>query len=115
MPKLENELAFMNFAQEPKVYVDALLEVHKKNADTVTRSFKGEAGFVASLDRVRASHLRTDQAESHMLYRPARSSSTRMERQAYRQANHLNFSRSMRTLFCGRITSWQKKATSRMR
>lgn len=36
---------------EPKVYVDALLEVHKKNADTVQRSFKGEAGFVASLDR----------------------------------------------------------------
>lgn len=37
--------------QEPRTYVDALLEVHKKNADTVQRSFKGEAGFVASLDR----------------------------------------------------------------
>jgi cullin 1 len=38
-------------ALEPKAYVDALLEVHRKNAETVNRSFKGEAGFVASLDR----------------------------------------------------------------
>ncbi|KAI0055375.1 Cullin-domain-containing protein [Artomyces pyxidatus] len=36
---------------DSKAYVDALLEVHSKNAETVTRSFKGEAGFVASLDK----------------------------------------------------------------
>ena len=36
---------------EPKAYVDALLEVHKKNSETVNRSFRGEAGFVASLDK----------------------------------------------------------------
>lgn len=36
---------------DPKAYVDALLEVHKKNSETVTRSFRGEAGFVASLDK----------------------------------------------------------------
>lgn len=36
---------------EPKAYVDALLEVHRKNQETVNRSFRGEAGFVASLDR----------------------------------------------------------------
>lgn len=36
---------------EPKAYVDALLEVHQKNSETVTRSFRGEAGFVASLDK----------------------------------------------------------------
>ena len=36
---------------EPKVYVDTLLEVHTKSSETVNRSFKGEAGFVASLDR----------------------------------------------------------------
>jgi cullin 1 len=36
---------------DPKDYVDALLEVHQKNSDTVQRSFKGEAGFVASLDK----------------------------------------------------------------
>ncbi|KAK7040956.1 ubiquitin ligase (cullin) of SCF [Paramarasmius palmivorus] len=36
---------------EPKVYVDALLAVHKKNAEVVTRSFRGEAGFAASLDK----------------------------------------------------------------
>ena len=39
--------------EDPKAYVDALLEVHKKNQETVSRSFKGEAGFVASLDKVR--------------------------------------------------------------
>lgn len=36
---------------EPKAYVDALLEVHRKNSETVSRSFRGEAGFVASLDK----------------------------------------------------------------
>lgn len=40
-----------NEGLDPKAYVDALLDVHKKNADTVTRSFRGEAGFVASLDK----------------------------------------------------------------
>jgi len=38
-------------ALDPKAYVDALLDVHKKNQETVNRSFKGEAGFVASLDK----------------------------------------------------------------
>ncbi|KAK7062395.1 ubiquitin-protein ligase [Favolaschia claudopus] len=36
---------------DPKAYVDALLSVHEKNAATVARSFKGEAGFAASLDK----------------------------------------------------------------
>jgi cullin 1 len=36
---------------DPKAYVDALLEVHTKNQETVSRSFKGEAGFVAALDK----------------------------------------------------------------
>ena len=36
---------------DPKAYVDALLEVHQKNSETVSRSFRGEAGFVASLDK----------------------------------------------------------------
>ncbi|KAF9445053.1 Cullin repeat-containing protein [Macrolepiota fuliginosa MF-IS2] len=36
---------------DPKVYVDALFEVHLKNSETVQRCFEGEAGFVASLDR----------------------------------------------------------------
>ena len=38
-------------ALEPKAYVDALLEVHQKNSEIVNRSFKGEAGFAASLDK----------------------------------------------------------------
>jgi cullin 1 len=38
-------------ALDPKAYVDALLDVHDKNAETVKRSFKSEAGFVASLDK----------------------------------------------------------------
>ncbi|EKM79404.1 hypothetical protein AGABI1DRAFT_120802 [Agaricus bisporus var. burnettii JB137-S8] len=36
---------------DPKAYVDALLDVHHKNTETVNRSFRGEAGFLASLDR----------------------------------------------------------------
>ncbi|CAG8517302.1 9020_t:CDS:10 [Paraglomus occultum] len=36
---------------EPKTYVDALLEVHKKYAEMVQSAFRGEAGFVASLDK----------------------------------------------------------------
>lgn len=36
---------------DAKAYVDALLEVHEKNYHTVMRSFKGEAGFMASLDK----------------------------------------------------------------
>ncbi|KAF8076837.1 Cullin [Lyophyllum atratum] len=38
-------------AIDPKAYVDALLDVHRKNSETVTRSFKSEAGFAASLDK----------------------------------------------------------------
>ncbi|KAJ7508747.1 Cullin [Mycena galericulata] len=36
---------------DPKAYVDALLSVHEKNAETVKRSFKAEAGFAAALDK----------------------------------------------------------------
>ncbi|KAJ3485703.1 hypothetical protein NLI96_g4759 [Meripilus lineatus] len=49
--KLAGEGADGSVEVEPKAYVDALLEVHHKNSDTVTRSFRGEAGFVASLDK----------------------------------------------------------------
>lgn len=43
--------AAANAEVDPKAYVDALLEVHHKNSETVSRSFKGEAGFAASLDK----------------------------------------------------------------
>ncbi|KAG8957066.1 hypothetical protein FRC00_004506 [Tulasnella sp. 408] len=36
---------------EPKAYVDALLEVHAKNQETLYRSLKYEVGFVASFDK----------------------------------------------------------------
>ncbi|GAA6059887.1 hypothetical protein JCM10212_005270 [Sporobolomyces blumeae] len=36
---------------EPKAYVDSLLAVHKKNGELVTKAFRGDQGFVASLDR----------------------------------------------------------------
>ena len=49
--KLVGEAGANTDALDPKAYVDALLEVHKKNSETVARSFKGEAGFVASLDK----------------------------------------------------------------
>ncbi|KAI9327739.1 Cullin [Zopfochytrium polystomum] len=38
-------------AVDPKIYVEALLAVHKKYHDLVTVAFRGEAGFVASLDK----------------------------------------------------------------
>jgi len=47
----EAEAGTSTEALDPKAYVDALLEVHQKNSETVTRSFRGEAGFVASLDK----------------------------------------------------------------
>lgn len=42
------------YPQEPKAYVDALLEVHAKNQETLGRSFKYEVRFVASFDKVRS-------------------------------------------------------------
>ena len=38
--------------QEPKAYVEALLEVHTKNAELVQRAFRGDPTFGASLDKV---------------------------------------------------------------
>ena len=38
-------------ALEPKIYVDTLIEVCTKLSETVNRCFKGDVGFVASLDR----------------------------------------------------------------
>ncbi|KAJ1549304.1 hypothetical protein HK405_005924, partial [Cladochytrium tenue] len=38
-------------AVDPKVYVEALLAVHKKYHDLVLAAFRGEAGFIASLDK----------------------------------------------------------------
>ncbi|KAI8847687.1 Cullin [Chytridium lagenaria] len=36
---------------DPKTYVEALLAVHKKYQELVNQAFRGEAGFVASLDK----------------------------------------------------------------
>ena len=49
--KLVGEAGETTDSLDPKAYVDALLEVHQKNSETVSRSFRGEAGFVASLDK----------------------------------------------------------------
>ncbi|KIK69633.1 hypothetical protein GYMLUDRAFT_34019 [Collybiopsis luxurians FD-317 M1] len=49
--KLAGEGGAAEESLDPKAYVDALLEVHQKNSETVARSFRGEAGFVASLDK----------------------------------------------------------------
>lgn len=42
---------FGKLSIEPKAYVHTLSEIHHKNSGIVTRSFVGEAGFVASLDK----------------------------------------------------------------
>ncbi|KAI8609570.1 Cullin [Chytriomyces sp. MP71] len=38
-------------AVDPRVYVEALLEVHKKYNELVMTAFRGESGFVSSLDK----------------------------------------------------------------
>ena len=35
---------------DPKTYVNALFEVHRKGSETVKRNFENDAGFVARLD-----------------------------------------------------------------
>jgi len=49
--KLAGEAGASNERYHPSAYVDALWDAHKKNSETVTKSFRGEAGFVASLDK----------------------------------------------------------------
>ena len=44
-------------ALDPKVYVDALLEVHSRYQNLVNVAFKGEAEFVRSLDNVYSHYL----------------------------------------------------------
>lgn len=41
--------------QEPKAYIEALLDVHGKYKEVVDVCFKAELGFNASLDRVSSS------------------------------------------------------------
>lgn len=42
----------LNGQKSPKAYIEALLDVHKKSVEVVNTCFRGEAGFVASLDKV---------------------------------------------------------------
>ncbi|KAM0789674.1 hypothetical protein ACM66B_006536 [Microbotryomycetes sp. NB124-2] len=49
-------------AVEPKAYVDALLHVHKKNAELVTKAFRGDVGFVASLDKACREYVNRNKA-----------------------------------------------------
>lgn len=46
----------------PKDYVEALLAVHKKNLEVVNESFRGEAGFVASLDKACRDYVNSNAA-----------------------------------------------------
>jgi cullin 1 len=49
--KLVGELGSSTELLDPKVYVDALLEIQQKYSEIVTRSFRGDARFVESLDK----------------------------------------------------------------
>ena len=49
---MEGHIADSLVSQEPKPYVEALLEVHTKNADIVQKAFRGDVSFGASLDKV---------------------------------------------------------------
>lgn len=84
-------------AVAPKAYIEALLEVHKRNLEVVNVSFRGEAGFVASLDKVRfifplppslqaCVHYLTISLSAGESHRPARTTSTRTRRPRTRPA-----------------------------
>ncbi|GAA6029019.1 hypothetical protein NBRC10512_001646 [Rhodotorula toruloides] len=49
-------------AVEPKAYVDSLLAVHKKNSELVGKAFRGDQGFVASLDRACREYVNRNKA-----------------------------------------------------
>jgi cullin 1 len=49
--KLVGEAGSSTESLDPKIYVDALLEIHQKYSETVTKSFRGDSGFVESLDK----------------------------------------------------------------
>ena len=46
------EQFFLEQFQDPKVYVQTLLDVHKKYNALVITAFNNDAGFVAALDKV---------------------------------------------------------------
>ncbi|GAA6057154.1 hypothetical protein JCM3770_003990 [Rhodotorula araucariae] len=47
---------------EPKAYVDSLLAVHRKNNELVAKAFRGDQGFVASLDRACREYVNRNKA-----------------------------------------------------
>ena len=46
------EYCFDGLSQDPKVYVQTTLDVHKKYNALVMSAFNNDAGFVAALDKV---------------------------------------------------------------
>lgn len=52
--------------QEPKPYVEALLEVHAKNADLVQKAFRGDASFGQALDKACREFINRNKATGTM-------------------------------------------------
>lgn len=102
---------------DPKAYVDALLDVHKKNQETVNRSFKGEAGFVASLDKVGIIVDPFGEADAHGTRRLAVNSLTGTRLLGVRPPSLLSYSPSMpmpyseRTTRLLKIRIWRRLST----
>lgn len=46
--------------KDPKMYVQTVLDVHKKYNALVMSAFNNDAGFVAALDKVSAGPMRPD-------------------------------------------------------
>jgi len=44
------------YTQDPKIYVQTILDVHKKYHALVIVAFSNDAGFVAALDKVHVTH-----------------------------------------------------------
>lgn len=54
---IKSSMNYFFFDQDPKMYVQTILDVHKKYHALVMTAFSNDAGFVAALDKVRQANL----------------------------------------------------------
>lgn len=49
--------------QDPKLYIETVIEIHKKFLKLVQEAFGGEQGFTAALDKVKSEHCLRQSSE----------------------------------------------------
>lgn len=57
---LPHELINLNFPQDPKLYINTILDVHKKYHGLVSTAFKNDNGFVSALDKACGKFINTN-------------------------------------------------------